>query len=264
MIRSLLLASILGIGLTSQTTFAGRPNILLILSDDMRPQLGCYGDPVARTPHLDRLASRGMRFDRAYVQIAICSPSRNSFLSGLRPSTTGLRGFGTTIREVVPDIVTLPQHFKNHGYHAAAIGKVFHVYAETGLGSEDDPASWSEPLYLPRNPVWGPAQTKVRDAQIAADKASGKVYQHSHDWPRGEAFDDPDVPDDELRDGESAAKASAFLEARAKKPDEPFFLAVGFYEPHLPYVAPKRYFDLYDPSALPMPKACSELIRARN
>jgi arylsulfatase A-like enzyme len=150
-----------------------KPNVLLIISDDLRPQLGCYSDPIVKTPHLDHFAKTALRFDRAYVQSAICSPSRNSFLSGLRPATTGLRGFGTTLRDVAPDAITLPQHFKNHGWHSAAIGKVFHVYAETGLGSEDDPASWSQPLYLPKNPVWGPAQDNIRTAQIDADRVAG-------------------------------------------------------------------------------------------
>ncbi len=232
---------------------ADRPNVLLIISDDLRPQLGCYGDPIVQTPHLDRFAKSALRFDRAYCQIAICSPSRNSLLSGLRPATTGLRGFGVTLREAVPDVVTLPQHFKNHGWHSAAFGKVFHVYAETGLGSEDDPASWSQPLYLPQNPVWGPHQEKIRQAQIEADRAAGVVYQHSHDWPRGEAIDAPDIPDDALRDGETARRAAEFIQTRAATPEQPFFLAVGFYQPHLPFVAPQKYFDLYDSDTLPLP-----------
>lgn len=232
---------------------AERPNILLIISDDLRPQLGCYGDTIVQTPHLDRFAQTALRFDRAYAQIAICSPSRNSFLSGLRPATSGLRGFGTTLRQAIPDIVTLPQHFKNHGWHSAAFGKVFHVYAETGLGSEDDPDSWSQPLYLPKNPVWGPDQEAVRHADIAADRTAGVVYNHSHDWPRGETWDAPDVSDDALRDGETALQAAAFLADRTNKPEQPFFLAVGFYQPHLPFVAPKKYFDLYDPDTLPLP-----------
>ncbi len=232
---------------------ADRPNVLLIISDDLRPQLGCYGDPVVKTPHLDRFAQTALRFDRAYCQMAICSPSRNSLLSGLRPETTGLRGFGVTLRETLPELVTLPQHFKNHGWHSAAFGKVFHVYAETGLGSEDDPASWSQPLYLPKNPVWGPAQDRLRATQIEADRAAGKVYSHSHDWPRGEAIDAPDLPDEALRDGETALAAIEFLQTRAARPDQPFFLAVGFYQPHLPFVAPKKYFDLYDPKTLALP-----------
>jgi iduronate 2-sulfatase len=230
----------------------GRPNVLLIISDDLRPQLGAYGDPLVKTPHLDRFARSALRFDRAYAQQASCSPSRNSFLSGLRPGTTGLRGFGRTLRSAVPDVVTLPQHFQQHGYHTIGLGKIFHVYAETGLGSEDDPASWSEPLWLPAKAPWGPEHEAIRQRLIAEARAAGREFNHSHDWPRGGTWEAPEVPDEELRDGETAARAADFLRSRAGR-DEPFFLAVGFYQPHLPYVAPRKYFDLYDPDRLPLP-----------
>jgi arylsulfatase A-like enzyme len=232
---------------------AAKPNVLLLISDDLRPQLGCYGDPVVKTPHLDAFARDAVRFDRAYVQIAICSPSRNSFLSGLRPATTGLRGFGRTIRDAVPDVVTLPQHFKQNGYRSVALGKIFHVYAETGLGSEDDPQSWSEPHWLPQNPVWGPQQNAIRERLIAEARAAGKEFKHSHDWPRGAAFEAPEVADEALRDGETAKRAADFLRAQGQANAEPFFLAVGFFQPHLPFVAPKKYFDLYDPAKLRLP-----------
>ena len=140
-------------GLSASLLAAG-PNVLFIMSDDLRPQLGCYGDSVVKTPHLDAFAKRSLRFDNAYVQSAICSPSRNSMLSGLRPNTTGLRGFGIRVRTVVPDVITLPQHFKQNGYHARGFGKIFHIYDESMLGSKDDPESWSEPLQLPTVPVW--------------------------------------------------------------------------------------------------------------
>lgn len=237
----------------SGATPAAPPNVLLLLADDLRPQLGCYGDPIVRTPHLDAFARTALRFDRAYVQIAVCSPSRNSFLSGLRPATTGLRGFGKTIREAVPEVVTLPQHFKNHGYRTVGLGKIFHVYAETGLGSEDDPASWSEPHWLPRNPAWGPEQEAVRLRLTAEARAAGREFKRSADWPFAAAIEAPDVPDDALRDGETAARAVAFLRARATAADGPFFLAVGFFQPHLPFVAPKKYFDLYDTEKIPLP-----------
>ncbi len=251
-LRSLLTALLAGfIGLSA--TAKEQPNVLLIISDDLRNQLGCYGDPIVHSPNIDAFAETAMRFDHAYVQQAVCSPSRNSFLSGLRPGTTGLRGFGTLLRDVVPDVVTMPQHFKNNGYVAAGMGKVFHVYAETGLMSEDDPASWSIPLYEPKNPVWGPEQMADRQKRIDADRKAGIVYKHSHDWPRGEAFDDPDIPDDQLRDGETARKAVEFLQQHAAS-DQPFFLAVGFFLPHLPFVAPKKYFDLYKDITVPIPE----------
>lgn len=245
----------LGICLLASALLADeRPNVLLILSDDLRPQLGCYGDETVISPHIDAFAETAVRFNRAYVQQAVCSPSRNSFLSGLRPETTGLMGFGTHLRDKVPDVVTLPQHFKNNGYHAVGMGKIYHVYAETGLGSEDDGASWSVPLYEPKNPVWGPEQEANRQKRIAADQAAGVVYKHSHDWPRGESFDDPDIPDDALRDGEIAIKAVEFLKAHNAREADPFFLAVGFFLPHLPFVAPRKYFDLYEDVEIPIPE----------
>ncbi len=247
-------AAILGtvIALASGGEDQGRPNVLLIISDDLRPQLGCYGDPVVRSPELDTLALDSLRFDRAYCQAAVCSPSRNSFLSGLRPATTGLYGFGTSIREAMPDVVTLPQHFKSHGYHTSAVGKVFHLYSETLLGSEDDPASWSRPLILPTRPVWGPEQEVVRHRLIAEAEGRGDRFEHPHDWPRANAWEAPEVADEALQDGEIASIAIDLMRERARS-EEPWFLAVGFLKPHLPFVAPKRYWDLYREDELELP-----------
>ncbi len=173
-------------------------------------------------------------------------------LSGLRPNTTGLRGFGVHLRDVVPDIVTLPQHFKRNGYEARGFGKIFHIYAESMLGSEDDPASWSQPLQLPTVPVWGPKQNALRNRLIAQARAEGKEFKHPHDWPRAETWDDSDIPDDAMQDGNTTAMATAFLRARQNN-RKPFFLAVGFLRPHLPFNAPRKYWDLYDPKTLRLP-----------
>jgi arylsulfatase A-like enzyme len=173
-------------------------------------------------------------------------------LSGLRPNTTGLRGFGVRVREVVPDIVTLPQHFKQNGWHTRAFGKIFHIYDESMLGNEDDPESWSLPQQLPTVPVWGPKQNELRDRLIEKARAEGKVFSHPHDWPRAETWDDSDIPDDEMQDGNTTAFAEKFLKSRSGS-DEPFFLAVGYLRPHLPFNAPRKYWDLYDPSTLKLP-----------
>ncbi|MEM0970273.1 MAG: sulfatase-like hydrolase/transferase, partial [Verrucomicrobiota bacterium] len=225
-------------------TAAEHPNVLFIMSDDLRPQLGCYGDPVVKTPHLDAFASQALRFERAYVQSAICSPSRNSMMSGMRPNTTGLRGFGVNLRDALPDVITLPQHFKQQGYHAQAFGKIYHIYDESMLGDENDPESWSVPLQWPSVPVWGPEQHALRNELIKQARARGEVFDHPHDWPRAETWDDSDVPDEEMQDGEIAQMAAAFLQSR-KGDGEPFFLGVGFLRPHLPFNAPKKYWDLY-------------------
>lgn len=229
-----------------------RPNVLWVVADDLRPQLGCYGDVIAKSPNIDRFATAALRLEHAYTQSAVCSPSRNSMLSGLRPNTTGLRGFGVKLREVVPDIVTLPQHFKNHGYESRAFGKIFHIYDESMLGDEDDEESWSEPTRWPEVPVWGPEQNAVRDRLIAEAKQAGKEFNHPHDWPRAETWDDSDVPDDQMQDGDTTAAVEKYLASRRGK-KEPFFLAVGFLRPHLPFNAPKRYWDLYDPKELALP-----------
>lgn len=229
-----------------------RPNVLFVIADDLRPQLGCYGDEVVQSPHIDQFAERALLFEHAYVQSAVCSPSRNSFLSGLRPNTTGLLGFGEHLRDCVPDAVTLPQYFKQNGYESRGFGKIFHLYDESMLGSEDDPASWSEPLWLPDVPVWGPEQNALRERKIARALANGRVFEHPHDWPRAKTWDDSDIPDDEMQDGATAAAVEDYLASRRGN-DEPFFLAVGFLRPHLPFNAPKKYWDLYDPEALELP-----------
>ena len=227
-------------------------NVLFIMIDDLRPQLGCYGDELVKSPKIDKLAEQSLLFNRAYCQSAVCSPSRNSMLSGLRPNTTGLHGFGTHLRDVVPDAITLPQQFKLNGYESRAFGKIFHIYDESMLGNEDDPQSWSEPQQLPTVPVWGPEQNALRDSLIAVDKANGKEYNHPHDWPRAETWDDSDIPDDEMQDGNTTAMAINYLKTK-KNSDEPFFLAIGYLRPHLPFNAPKKYWDLYDLEDITLP-----------
>ncbi len=231
---------------------ADRPNVLFIMADDLRPQLGSYGDPVVKTPRLDAFAEESLRFNRAYVQSAVCSPSRNSMMSGLRPNTTGLRGFGVHLRDAVPDVVTLPQYFKENGYHSQAFGKIYHIYDESMLGDENDPESWSVPLQWPSVHVWGPEQNALRNRLIAEARAAGEAFDHPHDWPRAETWDDSDVPDEKMQDGETALMAADFLKSRMDN-EEPFFLAVGFLRPHLPFNAPKKYWELYEPETIELP-----------
>lgn len=227
-----------------------RLNVLMIAVDDLRPQLGCYGDRVVKSPNIDRLAARGLVFDRAYCQVALCSPSRIALLSGLRPDTTGIFEIGPTLRSRAPDVVTLPQLFKQNGYFARSLGKVYHV----GI---DDPESWSVPSWHSKKPRYGPeGQAKVSKA-AAALKASGKTPpERGPELPfyAGPAFEAPEVDDDELLDGDTAREAVAALAELARKPETPFFLAVGFANPHVPWVAPKKYWDLYDPNKLTLPE----------
>jgi iduronate 2-sulfatase len=207
-------------------------NVLFIAVDDLRPQLGCYGDPVVHSPHIDRLAQSGMVFERAYCSMALCIPSRAAMLTGLRPDTTGVYDGQSDIRTRRPDLVTLPQYFKAHGYHTQGLGKVFH-------GGRNDEASWSVPHWEPEPLGYGP-ETRAAAEQRRREKHRGKV---------GPAYEAPDVPDQVLSDGQTASRAIAAL---AELKDRPFFLAVGFLRPHLPYAAPKRYWDLYDRTRLPL------------
>ncbi len=210
------------------------PNVLFITVDDWRNEAGCYGVPEIRTPNIDRLAARGMRFDRAYCQFSVCNPSRSSFLTGLRPDTTGILDNTVHFRKTMPDVVTLPQLFREGGRFAASYGKTFHVFG--GVGSQDvvgvdGGRSFDEAKVF---------QATVRGRQgEGRNLTGGKVRWCS--WLAAEG-DDEDQPD-----GQNARAAVRFLEQRHGRP---FFLAVGFHKPHDPFVAPKKYFDLYPPESI--------------
>ena len=219
---------------------AARPNVLLICVDDLKPVLGCYGDPYSKTPHIDRLASRALRFDRAYCNQAVCSPSRNALLASLRPQTLGIYDLPTNFRASRPDAITLPQYFRTAGYRTEAMGKLFHV----GHGNFEDTASWTVPHFRPKAPQYALAENAA-PAEAAPKKKSAKKSN-------GAAVESADVADDFYADGQIAAEAVARLKAAAAS-REPFFMGVGFLKPHLPFVAPKKYWDLHDPAKLPQP-----------
>ncbi len=213
---------------------AERTNVLFIIVDDLRPALGCYDDPIAKTPNIDRLAARGTTFLRAYCQQAVCSPSRLSLITGRRPDSTRVWDLSTHFREALPDVVTLPQHFKKNGYHSRSIGKILHG----GGKASQDPPSWS------KKPLFDIARdVKLRYATAANLRGSGH---------KRAASESADVADDRYVDG---MVCNAALEAldNASRADSPFFLAVGFRKPHLPFSAPKKYWDLYDRAKIPLP-----------
>ena len=232
---------------------ASRPNILLILVDDLKPTLGAYGDRTAITPNLDRLVGRGLRFDAAYCNQAVCASSRFTLLLGARSTTTGLYQFGRNFRDTYPDAVTLPQFFMRHGYRTEAMGKVFHV----GHGTHDDPASWSLPVYTdlvieyvdPASTREGsPTNEQALFTNLRRPPGSGPL-------PRGAAWESPDVPDDAYADARVATHAISRLRASQEKPAEPFFLAVGFVRPHLPFSVPKNTGTSTIPPSSPCPRA---------
>lgn len=246
--RSLLFSLLLVPG--SIVIAAERPNVLFIASDDMRPQLGCYGDPVVKSPNIDRLAGHGMLFERSFVQQALCSPSRISMLSGRYPATTQIFEIGRPLRATLPDITTLPQHFKNNGYHTRSLGKIYHV----GI---DDDASWTIPAWhskKPRNGPAGIAAVEARKQEYAGKNIKAPAKGKGAVNYAVPAFDAVDCKDEDLMDGDCATNAIAQLNEHAKTPQQPFFLAVGFANPHVPWVSPKKYWDLYDREKIPLPK----------
>ena len=223
---------------TSSVLGAGgaRPNVLFIAADDLRNDLGCYGHPLVKTPNLDRLAARGVKFEKAYCQQAVCNPSRASLLTGKRLDKLRIWDLPTHFRSNAPSAVTLPQHFKQNGYFTRSIGKIFHNWIHELQG---DPDSWSVPqLY--------------HFANHGADKpqVTGELPPNLASDPKCECRD---VPDDAYFDGRIATLAVEAL-AGLKAKNEPFFLAVGFWKPHSPFNAPKRYWDLYDRAEVTLPK----------
>lgn len=221
-----------------------RPNVLFIAIDDLRPDLGCYGAPHIRSPHIDALASRGLLFKRAYCQVAVCNPSRASVLSGARPDTTGVLDNQHFLRPQMPNVVTLPQHFKNHGWHTASLGKIFH-HSEREPG--DDPQSWSEPSWYHAVPsrTWF-----TKESQDTIDRLNRLPKKERPRLVRGPPYEAADEPDDAYPDGQTALKA---IETLRRIKDRPFFIGVGFIKPHLAFSCPKKYWDLYPPETIRLP-----------
>lgn len=226
----------------SATVFAAetKPNVLFIISDDLTPTaLSCYGNTVSQTPNIDRLAAQGTRFTRAFCNATYCGPSRASFLSGYYPHATGVLGY-TSPRPAIGERATWPQHFKNAGYYTARVSKIFHmgvpIDIETGGDSADDPASWTEKFNSP-----GPEWKAAGEGETLEGNPDGKKPVVG-----GNTFVVVEAEGDDLAhsDGKTAAKACELIDQHK---DKPFFLAIGFVRPHVPFVAPKKYFAHYKP-----------------
>ncbi len=231
-----------------------RPNILLIMVDDLKPALGCYGDTTALSPHIDRLAARGLRFDNAYCNQAVCAPSRFNFMLGSHATASGLYDLGSHLRKIWPDAVTLPQHFARHGgYRTESLGKIFHI----GHGNFGDPDSFTEPHFADKVVEYLLPES-TGGGRLTREEAlfTNRELDNIRNLPRGAAWESPDVADDAYADGRVAAETCRRLHAaaeRRRREGTPFFIAAGFARPHLPFSAPKRYWDLYDPARLPLP-----------
>ena len=225
----------------AQVASPGQPtNVLLIIVDDLRPQLGAYGFDAMQTPNIDRLASEGLLFRRAYAQWPVCGPSRASLLSGLRPDTTGIYNNGRRLDTSDAEIVSLPSHFRRNGYRTLSVGKVYHA-------RNDDLEAWSETPFnaAPNDDNWqgyGSPETHELRLGLWEDALAEDPNALFHQFNAG-AVERADLPDGEYRDGKIADMAVDVLRENA---GQPFFAAVGFVKPHLPFAAPSRYWDLYD------------------
>lgn len=210
---------------------AGKYNVLFLIADDLNCDLACYGHPLVKSPNIDRLAARGMLFERTYCQFPLCGPSRASFLCGLYPDQTLVRQNSVFVRDRVPNVLTMPQHFRNHGYTPVRVGKLYHygVPGTIGTDGHDDAPSWDR-VFNPRG--------RDKDEESKVFTLVPGQYGGTLSWMAA------DGTDAEQTDGIGAAHAVTLLEEFAKN-EKPFFLAVGFYRPHTPYVSPKKYFELY-------------------
>ncbi len=237
----------------SVTSFAAeKPNVLLILVDDLKPSLGAYGDEPAITPHMDALAAESKVFERAYCDQPVCTASRNSLMLGTHPNSSGLYFLRSDIRSDIPNAVTMPQFFAEHGYRTESLGKVFHI----GHGTEGDPSSFQVPHFKDKvieyvDPTLPHAGVLTREEAYFQNERLDEVLT----LPKGMAYESPDVPDHAYADGRVAEEAGRRLKEAAQRLDDegtPFFMAVGFARPHLPFSAPQKYWDLYDPEKLPI------------
>jgi arylsulfatase A-like enzyme len=220
-------------------------NVLFIGVDDLRPVLGCYDYPGVHTPNLDALAARGTVFDRAYCQYPVCGPSRASLLTGLRPETNGVVGNRRPeFRKNLPDHVTLPENFKNSGWWSMEMGKIFHVR---------DPQSYSREKWIPETPyaypIYGKPETIAEQKKLKAANKPDDWWGYKR-WVRHIPWEAPEVEDNVLFDGQLADKA---IEILNEVKGRPFFLAPGFFRPHLPFIAPKKYYDMYPLDSLELP-----------
>ncbi|MFZ4770932.1 MAG: sulfatase-like hydrolase/transferase, partial [Ferruginibacter sp.] len=242
---------------------SAKPNILFIAVDDFKPEMGAYGNTLIKTPNIDRLAKMGTVFLNNYCQQAVCGPTRASLMTGMRPDITKIWDLKTQMRDMNPDILTLPQYLITQGYTTSGIGKIYHPSSAL---KKVDPVSWSIPylelkesdyangLGFPANAQYQKAETKVLFPPKEKGKGKEKKDDGDDETPvstKGPSSECIDVPDNAYNDGVYALKAKEQISALTKA-GQPFFMAVGFHKPHLPFVAPKKYWDLYNREEMPL------------
>ena len=275
--KKLIVSALLGIlSVTSMVAQEkSKPNVLFIAIDDLKPLLGCYGNTLVKTPNIDRLASMGTVFLNNYCQQAVCGPTRASILTGLRPDVTKVRDLKTKMRDMNPNIITLPEYFISQGYETSGVGKIFHPSC---VDKKVDPQSWTIPFLFPKESDYSngfPVQKHYQSPELKAqqakeeevivtdekdngkgkgkDKKKGKKEEVDEDGggSRGPAFECLDLPDNAYEDGVTALLAEKQI-MKLSKGSKPFFMAVGFHKPHLPFVSPKKYWDLYKREDMPV------------
>lgn len=233
-----------------------KPNILFVSIDDLRPTLGAYGDTIAITPNMDQLASEGMTFRQTFTQVAVCAPSRASLMTGLRPDSTRVWHLGNKFRDINPNTVTMPQYFSKFGYHTVNLGKIFHNYMP-------DSTSWDEPdlrpaKYLRKDWLKRDGETfyiseEINTSQIKKRDSLLKLrpVRYADGWNTGPAWEAANVHDTMYYDGAQTELAKKTL-TRLSKKNKPFYMGLGYFRPHLPFAAPKKYWDLYDSEKIPL------------
>ena len=221
---------------------APKPNVLFIAIDDLAPALRCYGNLIARTPHIDRLAASGVRFDRAYNQLPLCNPTRASVMTGLRPDTIKVYDLDRHFRDEVPKAVTLSQTFMRNGWWAGRVGKIYHYNVPASIGTDgfDDPPSWKQTV--------NPKGRDKTDEHLIFNAEPHRKISGALSWLAAEGTDE------EQTDGMIATEAIKLMAVK-RNDKEPFFLGVGFFRPHTPYVAPKKYFAMYPLKDMRLPYA---------
>lgn len=235
-----------------------KPNVLFISIDDLRPALGVYGDSIAITPNIDKLAGEGMTFMNTFTQVAVCAPSRASLMTGLRPDSTRVWHLGDKFREINPATVTMPQYFAKHGYHTINLGKIFHNYMPDSISWDEPdlrPSRYLKPDWLGRDGETFYISEEVARSQVIKRDSLLKLrpIRYANGWNTGPAWEAADVHDSMYYDGAQNELTIKSL-TRLAKMDKPFYMGLGYFRPHLPFTAPKKYWDLYDSSKIPLPQ----------
>jgi iduronate 2-sulfatase len=233
-----------------------RPNVLFVIVDDLRPELGCYGNHEIKTPHFDKFAKESVVFTRAYCQAAACAPSRASVMLGMRPDSTRVWSLGEKFREINPDAVTMPQYFHKFGYYTVSMGKIFHNHMPDPVSFDEPdlrPEKYNTPELIDRDPesFYHDEELKKELAKVRENRIRKNPNAYAGGWAYGRSWEAYDGPDNAFYDGAQTNLALDVMK-RLKGKKQPFYLALGYYRPHLPFVAPKKYWDLYDRDSLSM------------